>query len=372
MIFDGFIFYNELELLEIRLHELDDVVDRFILVESNRTFSGKKKPLYFNDNRQRFSKFLHKIIYVMVGDMPETNNPWDREVYQRNYIAKAITHSAEDDCMIVSDVDEIPRASAIRNIGKLTQPLSIAMTSYSSFVNAKGGDWKYARIGPVRCFIEQTCEKIRHTHNYSVIENGGWHFSSLGGAKRIGEKMDAFSHQDEAVQRFNNRAYFEAFSKFGFDILGDRLDFNPVDDTYPRYLLDNLDGFKHFIAEVNLPYVPYLQRYALRPEKASAEELEWLYHVCVGYDTATYIGNQPEITLAMQRGLDRGCLNPEIAAVTEVDFLFIGSPDHILSALEYNKPLKLLAGQAYESGVKILSEHFKTIDRIGDFWAIVL
>jgi len=46
-IYDCFIFFNELDLLEIRLKTLDKVVDYFVLVEADKTHRGKKKPLYY-------------------------------------------------------------------------------------------------------------------------------------------------------------------------------------------------------------------------------------------------------------------------------------------------------------------------------------
>ena len=55
-VFDAFPFFNELEMLEIRLNVLDDVVDRFVLVESTLTFSGRPKPLWYADHRARFAR----------------------------------------------------------------------------------------------------------------------------------------------------------------------------------------------------------------------------------------------------------------------------------------------------------------------------
>ena len=51
-IFDTFIFFNELDLLTLRFNALDDVVDKFVLVESTKTFQGKNKPLFFNENKK--------------------------------------------------------------------------------------------------------------------------------------------------------------------------------------------------------------------------------------------------------------------------------------------------------------------------------
>ena len=70
MIFDCFTFFNELDILEIRLNEMAPMVDRFVLVEARKTFQGADKPLYFDQNKARFTPFLDKIEHVIV-DFPE-------------------------------------------------------------------------------------------------------------------------------------------------------------------------------------------------------------------------------------------------------------------------------------------------------------
>ena len=73
MIYDCFIFFNELELLELRLNELAGVVDKFVLVEATRTFTNEPKPLFFQENRARFREFDSRIIHVVVADSPSHN-----------------------------------------------------------------------------------------------------------------------------------------------------------------------------------------------------------------------------------------------------------------------------------------------------------
>ena len=69
-IIDCFIFYNEFDLLTYRLNLLNDVVDYFVLVESRHTFVGKEKSLFYNENKQLFEIFNHKIIHIIVDDFP--------------------------------------------------------------------------------------------------------------------------------------------------------------------------------------------------------------------------------------------------------------------------------------------------------------
>ena len=45
MIIDAFTFFNEKELVELRVKYLSDVVDRFLIIEADVTHTGKKKTL---------------------------------------------------------------------------------------------------------------------------------------------------------------------------------------------------------------------------------------------------------------------------------------------------------------------------------------
>ena len=106
MIFDGFTFFNETEVLKLRLTELWDVVDRFILVEAPYTHTGNKKPLYYGDNLETFQPFSSKIIHVVVDDLPRDSNPWVPENFQREAIRRGLSEASSEDWVMVSDVDD--------------------------------------------------------------------------------------------------------------------------------------------------------------------------------------------------------------------------------------------------------------------------
>ena len=74
-IFDSFLFYNELDVLELRLNILNDVVDYFVLSESPMTLSGNPTPLLYLENKEKFSKFNHKIIHN-ITEIPENFNEY--------------------------------------------------------------------------------------------------------------------------------------------------------------------------------------------------------------------------------------------------------------------------------------------------------
>src|SRR5271156_187621 len=121
MIYDCFTFFNELELLELRLNELAGVVVKFVLVEATKTFSNKPKPLHFQENRARFAAFENKIIHVVVEDAPDTSDAWVIERFQRNAIERGLRGCKPDDWVLVSDLDEIPRATVVDKMSREIQ-----------------------------------------------------------------------------------------------------------------------------------------------------------------------------------------------------------------------------------------------------------
>lgn len=128
-IYDCFIFFNELELLKLRLEELWNCVDYFVLVEATKTFSGKSKGLYFQKNKEKFSKYIDKIVHVIIDDMPTpekfNGDRWQIEYFQRNQIMRGLKNCKDDDIIIISDVDEIPNPKKIPKAVRLLKRKNI-------------------------------------------------------------------------------------------------------------------------------------------------------------------------------------------------------------------------------------------------------
>lgn len=114
-IVDAFLFYNEVELLEYRLDVLWDVVDMFVITEATLTFTGRPKPMYFD--KERYAKYLSKIVHVVVEDVPrDAPSAWTREAFQRDSIARGFQGLERDDVILLSDVDEIPNPEVLARI----------------------------------------------------------------------------------------------------------------------------------------------------------------------------------------------------------------------------------------------------------------
>lgn len=78
MIYDCFLYYDEDMLLDIRLHTLADVVDRFVIVEATHSFTGIPRELHFDITK--FAKFRDKIIYVPFDAQPILNSADNNQV----------------------------------------------------------------------------------------------------------------------------------------------------------------------------------------------------------------------------------------------------------------------------------------------------
>ena len=64
MIIDAFTFFNEKELVELRVKYLNDIVDHFLIIEADVTHTGIKKPWNFPEIlKNKLNKYSKKIQY---------------------------------------------------------------------------------------------------------------------------------------------------------------------------------------------------------------------------------------------------------------------------------------------------------------------
>ena len=186
-VFDAFLFNDELDMLETRLTELDGSgVYRHILVEAPWDHHGRPKPLHYADNRERFAPWNNRITHVALPFEDGWQvSPWAREHIQRGWTWEGLgkAGAAQDDTVLICDVDEIPsRAAVACRPGPFTS-LKMRLHPYAV-------DWLAdvpwqgavaARAGSVSCF---TTARDRRAA-YPVVGDGGWHFTWLGGPQRI-------------------------------------------------------------------------------------------------------------------------------------------------------------------------------------------
>jgi beta-1,4-mannosyl-glycoprotein beta-1,4-N-acetylglucosaminyltransferase len=191
-------------MLELRLTELNDVVDYFVIVECIKTFANNDKELYFENNKNRFSKFLDKIIHIIVKDnIPQTSSAWDREGYQRYCIDEGIKklNLNSDDIIIIADLDEIPDAKTVldlKNNNGLDGIYYLEMVLYYYNITCRYDNyWLQPKILNYGSYIKyNNPEVIFRLSDKNVLKNGGWHLSYFGDVEFIKNKIRNFSHQE--------------------------------------------------------------------------------------------------------------------------------------------------------------------------------
>lgn len=205
-IVDTFTFYNELDILMLRLSELYDTVDHFVICEATYTHAGHPKPLFYQENKDRFMAFQDKIIHVVVNDMPNTRNAWDNERFQRNAISRGIDqlHLNDEDLIMISDCDEIPDPDTLREID-VKEIAALNMDLYYYNIESYIGDWGASKIMRFRVYkTNPNPDSFRRRREQTIIPNGGWHLSYFGDVSFIQNKLQNFAHQE-----FNNQHIFD-------------------------------------------------------------------------------------------------------------------------------------------------------------------
>lgn len=245
-VFDCFPFCNEIELLKMRLGELNDVVDYFVLVESIETQKGTIKPLYFELNKHLFSEYLHKIIHVALRNTtpPRPPGDWWREHHQRRCIGLGLEgHCADDDIVMISDLDEIPRKAFFP---RYKQGLADGYFAYGLHMplyrhrlnwtdkndNPAWKDWVGTVVTTYKNFKKYDAQYFREHRgepSWPQVPNGGWHFSSMGNNDAIRAKMANVIEGTNIPTDVELQTAFQAYKAI------------PVDDSYPEYVLKNYD-----------------------------------------------------------------------------------------------------------------------------------
>lgn len=196
MIVDAFTFYNELDILELRLTVLGTHVDRFVLVESELTHAGGPKELFFERNKQRYAKWLPKITHLIVKaeDMPKDKNPWSREKYQRDCILRGLDDVPDDSIVMLSDVDEIPDMNRIQ-FARLPFVIHMWMFEYSFDFLHTGEPWFGTVVTTVGDMKTRGPTFFRDNRwSFSRFTFSGWHLTSFGDPAHVLNKINTYAH----------------------------------------------------------------------------------------------------------------------------------------------------------------------------------
>lgn len=237
MIVDAFMFYNELDILEYRLTLLDPYVDLFVLVESEVTHIGTTKDLIFEQNKERFSKWIPKIRHVIARDMPKDENPWSREKYQRHCVLDGLEGVPDDAIVMISDVDEIPDMTLAYMINDQTTTCHMHMFEYSFKYTFTGEPWFGTVITKCREMKTLGPNFFRdHRWRFRALGLAGWHLSSFGDAEMIHRKLKTYAHAKDPGREHQTLENVKRFITDGIHHTGGKLIGTPAETKMPPRL----------------------------------------------------------------------------------------------------------------------------------------
>lgn len=273
-VYDLMMINTELDWLEIRLNSTWDAVDYFVLVEGRKTFTGLDKPLTLKDNLSKFARYEPKIIYHEIEYPPEfkPRTAWDMEDHQRNsMLTQVFPHLTGrqapnlGDAILVSDVDEIPRPSALAVLRECQFPRRLTLRSrfyyYSFQYLHRGPEWAHPqatyyqglrktllpndlRIGDGGIWPFKEWEK-------ADLWNASWHCSScFETMDELLTKMKSFSHRSMNAEQYRDRRRIADRIRNGKDLWdrkGEEYDRIENNLDVPSFLLENRERFRYLL-----------------------------------------------------------------------------------------------------------------------------
>jgi hypothetical protein len=240
-IIDCLTFFNELELLRLRIKILEDHVDHFIIAEAHQTFTGIPKICLLNQEHAP-DIINHPKVTIVTIDLPANISAWERENMQRDALGVPALNlaSSHDDIILLSDIDEIPSPEAIKlAVNELNQNSKKVLLVFEQrlfyfrlnyeLIASKKLPWlgttaakatSQINMGRMRATGRNLRgRKHRHLNDKSFarkrIPLGGWHFSYMGDNRLLSRKLESFSHQENAIQNTKNIQIEELIARRG-------------------------------------------------------------------------------------------------------------------------------------------------------------
>ena len=267
MIIDTFMFFNEKELLELRLRYLNSIVDRFVIVEANITHQGKEKQWnlekYLENNLAEFKNkitYVKKIINVEeifkeegLSEKDSELKSWKIENYHRNSIKENLEKFKNEDIILISDIDEIPSIEKISFLKscelKKIQPVAFEHKLFHLNCNYLTLTRWLGTIAAQKALLNKYSPQFlrNNAQQMSIFADAGWSFSSFGGKDRVIEKLEAFAHTEFNNNEFKDENHIELCTSLGGDFFKRGKKRKRIDKTFfPRDLLKLLNDNQKF------------------------------------------------------------------------------------------------------------------------------
>lgn len=236
VVYDTFMFRNEFDVLQMRLEELDPIVDWFVLVEAPLTFMGEPKPLHFQERRDRVARWLPKIRHVIADDL-DAPPGWGREHGTREYCGRGLWDAKPDDLVLHGDVDEIPSHAAIHTALDLRTPVAFEQRMFQYAVDWFDPERWRGTIAGAYSKLDGFQAWRGARNSLSWIAGGGMHFTKLGSVQ---DQMEHVRTGPDYASSLNDGSFEHIRSgvavREGWHCGQQKLIPVDVDDSYPAFI----------------------------------------------------------------------------------------------------------------------------------------
>ncbi len=264
MITEAISMCNELDLLEAHLEESQHWADRIVIIESPVMFTSMPKPMYFNENRERFKRFNVEHFVTPPEIFEKIPYSYPKEEERKWFQARRNNRNLnrqfhwdelrkDTDYVYLNDVDEFISRDGWRHLDALLKPnyyeyIAIELQRYDYFVNAKGPVQEQYRVTR----SDKTIFNMIRGTPRTTTPNIGWHFTSCFNAVEVQKKLHGISchigaspaeiPSVEEIQRLMDEG-IEPVT--GLPLLGGVTEFLSKDDLSwaPQFMQDNIDLF---------------------------------------------------------------------------------------------------------------------------------
>jgi len=238
-VFDAVPINSEIDILRVRMHELEDVVDTIVIVEAPYTFSGKRKPLFFKAVKDKFEAEFEGKLNIEHVVLPPFEPPADaitdsqkavaRKKHAKSGIVLGLNRAGatDNDIVIVTDLDEIPRSEVVTQLSMCqgwTSPVELDLMPYTydfGCAEVTKPSWRRGKVIR-RSDLEAACngpwdgrvctDELRGNHQLGLglfrfptsISHAGWHLSYFMTTAKIAEKIGSYAHVERDTNVISN------------------------------------------------------------------------------------------------------------------------------------------------------------------------
>lgn len=200
MIVDTFMFNDEFDMLDIRLAITESYVDRWIILEGNKTWSGISKLYNLSQNLDRYTQYRDRISVIKL-DIPADYVNWQCENYSRAGLQQEINKLSDQDIVLHGDLDEIIDPTKFDNIVTMMSqqnlPVSCSLEMFIyRFDQKTNRNWSGTVVAkthmfdnPQQLYKGANVKKKDRSHCVGYPGNAGWHWTWIGSDERIRNKV---------------------------------------------------------------------------------------------------------------------------------------------------------------------------------------